>query len=82
MAEFSPSQQTWLERYIRLIARQKPAYEVSTDGLLLQGATIIQSGAGTPESVVTAPPGSLFLRTDGGATTSLYVKTSGTGNTG
>jgi len=39
-------------------------------------------GTGSPESVVTASVGSLFLRTDGGATTTLYVKTSGTGNTG
>lgn len=40
------------------------------------------AGAGTPEGVVTAPIGSLFSRTDGGATTTLYVKTSGAGNTG
>jgi hypothetical protein len=40
------------------------------------------SGSGSPESAVTAPVGSLYSRTDGGATTSLYVKTSGTGNTG
>jgi hypothetical protein len=32
--------------------------------------------------VVSARVGSLYLRTDGGATTTLYVKTSGTGNTG
>lgn len=39
-------------------------------------------GAGTPESNVTAPIGTLYLRTDGGASTTLYVKESGTGNTG
>lgn len=39
-------------------------------------------GTGSPESVVTANVGSLYLRKDGGATTTLYVKTSGTGNTG
>lgn len=39
-------------------------------------------GAGTPEGVVTAPIGSTFHRTDGGAGTSLYVKQSGVGNTG
>jgi len=39
-------------------------------------------GAGTPEGAVTAPVGSLFTRTDGGASTTLYVKESGTGNTG
>ncbi len=42
----------------------------------------IESGAGSPEGVVTAPVGFLYLRTDGGVSTTLYVKTSGTGNTG
>lgn len=46
------------------------------------GTVIWTSGAGTPEGSVTANPGSLYTRTDGGASTSLYVKTSGTGNTG
>jgi hypothetical protein len=40
------------------------------------------SGTGSPENVVTAPVGSLYTRTDGGAGTTLYVKESGTGNTG
>lgn len=40
------------------------------------------SGSGSPESVVTAPVGSLYTRTDGGAATTLYVKESGTGSTG
>jgi len=39
-------------------------------------------GAGTPEGAVIAPIGSLYTRTDGGAGTTLYVKESGTGNTG
>lgn len=42
----------------------------------------LTAGAGTPEGAVTAPVGSLFLRTDGGANTTLYVKESGAGNTG
>lgn len=46
------------------------------------GAPIWTSGSGTPEGAVTAPVGSLFTRTDGGASTTLYVKESGTGNTG
>jgi len=41
-----------------------------------------KSGAGSPEGVVTAPVGSIYSRTDGGAGTSLYVKESGVGNTG
>jgi hypothetical protein len=40
------------------------------------------AGTGTPEGAVTAPIGSLFSRSDGGAVTSLYVKESGSGNTG
>lgn len=42
----------------------------------------IKWGSGSPEAVVIANVGSLYLRTDGGASTTLYVKTSGTGNTG
>lgn len=42
----------------------------------------VRSGTGTPEAAITATVGSLFLRTDGGASTTLYVKESGTGNTG
>ena len=44
--------------------------------------TQIYTGTGTPEAVVTAAIGALFLRTDGGASTTLYVKESGAGNTG
>jgi len=40
------------------------------------------SGVGTPEGAVTAPVGTLYSRLDGGASTTLYVKQSGTGNTG
>ena len=40
------------------------------------------SGIGTPEGVVTASPGTLYLNTSGGASTTLYVKETGTGNTG
>lgn len=55
-------------------------------GLSLSGGSLtlsnVRSGTGSPEAVVTAPVGTLFLRTDGGAGTTLYVKESGTGNTG
>lgn len=39
-------------------------------------------GTGSPEGAVTAGVGSMYLRTDGGAGSSLYVKESGTGSTG
>lgn len=43
---------------------------------------LIFTGTGTPEAAVTAGKGSLFLRTDGGVGSTLYYKSSGTGNTG
>jgi len=65
-----------------------PAERLSVDGnaevsgyLKLNGVTVM-AGAGDPEGAVEAPQGALFLRTDGGANTTLYVKESGTGNTG
>ena len=42
----------------------------------------IYSGYETPEANVTAAPGSVYLRTAGGTSTSFYVKESGSGNTG
>lgn len=43
---------------------------------------LLTQGTGSPEGVVTAVRGSLYMRTDGGAGTSLYVKESGVSNTG
>lgn len=40
------------------------------------------TGTGTPEGVVAAPTGSIYTNTSGGVSTTLYVKTSGTGSTG
>lgn len=45
-------------------------------------APVALTGAGTPEAAVTAAVGTLYLRTDGGASTTLYVKETGAGNTG
>ena len=42
----------------------------------------IYSGAGSPEAVVAAEVGSLYRRLDGGASTTLYVKESGSGSSG
>lgn len=50
-------------------------------GLAADG-TFIQFGAGTPEGAVTAPIGSLYIRNNGAAGSTLYVKQSGSGNTG
>ena len=59
--------------------------DVTIDNNLRMGSTtgpIWTTGSGTPEGSVTAPIGSLYTRTDGGSGTTLYVKESGTGNTG
>ena len=42
----------------------------------------IKHGDGSPENVITANIGSIYLRTDGGANTTLYVKESEVDNTG
>jgi hypothetical protein len=42
----------------------------------------VYTGIGTPLNVVSAGIGSLYLRQDGGASTSLYVKESGTDASG
>lgn len=47
----------------------------------LTGPTVT-TGAGSPENVVTAPPGSMYTDTGGGAGTTLYIKESGSGDTG
>jgi hypothetical protein len=53
----------------------------ATNGFLI-GSVKILSGAGDPEGNVAAPAGSLYLRVDGGSSSTLYVKGSGTNNTG
>jgi hypothetical protein len=64
-----------------------PAYDLDVNGscrasnLTLNTATVTSS-TGTPEGVLAANVGSLYLRGDGGTGTTLYVKESGTGNTG
>jgi hypothetical protein len=48
----------------------------------LDGEIKFNIGTGSPEGSLTASVGSLYLRSNGGASTTLYVKESGTGNTG
>lgn len=42
-------------------------------------STTIKSGYGSPENAVQGRIGNLYLRLDGGASTTLYVKESGAG---
>lgn len=57
---------------------------ITDAGFIEVGAALLQwtAGTGSPEGVVTAPIGSLYSNLSGGASTTLYVKTSGAGNTG
>lgn len=55
----------------------------NTGTVSVSGTTAtVRAGTGSPESAVTAAVGSMYLRTDGGAGTTLYIKESGSGNTG
>ena len=44
--------------------------------------SIMLSGSGSPEGVITAHPKKLYMDTSGTAGNILYVKQTGTGNTG
>jgi len=70
----------------RITAYGNTGYRLSgttnINALNLNAALYEAWGTGTPEAAVTAGVGSIFHRTNGGASTCLYVKESGTGNTG
>jgi hypothetical protein len=50
-------------------------------GILTLGGLKIATGTGDPSGVLAAPVGSLFLRSDGGTSTALYVKETGAATT-
>lgn len=54
----------------------QPAIKLASTGQLLY------VGSGSPEGAITAPVGSLYMRTDGTSGTTLYIKETGAGNTG
>lgn len=73
---------------VGLAADSVAAVNLDSGGIKLNNAggtlsATISAGSGSPEGVITANPGSLYLNLSGGAGTTLYVKQSGTGtNTG
>lgn len=70
---------------LAMILGGNPSHSFGTDYLEFkdgQNNARIIIGTGAPENNVGAVVGSLFLRTDGGIGATLYVKESGTGNTG
>jgi hypothetical protein len=55
---------------------------VLANGRVSVGSIDLYSGSATPESAITAGPGSLYGRTTGAGTGTLYTKATGTGDTG
>jgi hypothetical protein len=53
-----------------------------TSGLIKLNGLDVRRGTGSPEGAVNGAVGAIYLRTDGGAGTTIYTKESGTGNTG
>lgn len=66
-----------LEDYTNTIEILNGGMSESYNGMLN-----ILRGTGSPEGVITALIGTLYLRKDGGTNTAMYIKESGTGNTG
>ena len=66
----------------RLVTRLYDLFRDHARALNWLDGRAVRSGEGDPEGAVTAPVGTLYTRTDGGAGSTLYVKESGTGNTG
>lgn len=56
--------------------------QVANNGEVIVNGVKYVNGAGSPEGVVTAPAGSVYTNKSGGAGTTLYIKESGSGNTG
>lgn len=67
---------SWSKRIRRLSVGE---IDLGTD--TIEGSKIL-TGTGNPNGLVAGKVGSLYLRVDGGAGTTLYVKESGSGNTG
>lgn len=74
----------FIENLVGRFGTTTVAPEVLGQNYVATGTTSTQwiAGTGSPEGVVAANVGCLYSRTDGGAGTTLYIKESGTGNTG
>ncbi|HJQ08070.1 MAG TPA: glycosyl hydrolase family 28-related protein [Candidatus Saccharimonadales bacterium] len=65
------------------VTHAQPVSYVNQDGSYEFASGVkVMSGNGSPEGSVTAPQGSMYLRANGGAGTTLYIKESGAGNAG
>lgn len=70
---------TWYDSATRTLTNKTLGTTVLAGG---SGTATVQAGTGSPEGVKTATPGSMYTDTDGGAGSTLWIKESGTGNTG
>lgn len=68
--------------FASIISPSGPYEYIDENNVINRSGVTERQGTGSPEGIVTAIVGSRFYRTDGGASTTLYVKESGTGNTG
>lgn len=71
--------------FIALVSNGLEALRVNHLGQVRLGGAagpLIINGAGSPAGVVSAPPGSMYLNTSGGAGSTFWIKESGTGSTG
>lgn len=64
------------------VANTFTAIQTFPAGGIVIGTVKVLVGTGSPAGAVSASVGSLFLRSDGGTSTSLYVKEAGTGSSG
>lgn len=63
-----------------------PTYRIGTGGSSIFGpaavGAFVRWGSGSPEGVVTGPVSSIFIRSDGAGSSTIYMKQSGASNTG
>lgn len=81
-AEIKANGPVYAESGIVVDSNQGIKFKILSTGAVTSAAPFIKSGSGTPEGAVTGPVGSVWLRTDGSTSTTIYIKTSGTSNTG
>lgn len=75
--------QTQVTGLVNDLALKAPLASPAFTGTPTINTVQLVTGAGNPNGVITGNPGDLYLNTAGGASTTLYVKESGTGtNTG
>jgi hypothetical protein len=74
---------SFIGNFIQFLVAGALKFSVNSAGhILIGGQQLLLTGTGSPEGNAPAPVGSMYLRKDGGTNTTLYVKESGSGNTG